>query len=131
RLRGGVVGPGERERAPALVDRDLADDVRGGAEAVQPDALGVAAHPQRAVADQARAEERRGLEIAVALGQREAVARVGGDPRGVAAVDVEAREPGADAEVLAPARAVAARPVRPPEPGDPDARARLDLGAVA
>src|SRR6185503_21314711 len=108
RLRGGVVGPGERERAPALVDRDLADDVRGGAEAVQPDALGVAAHPQRAVADQARAEERRGLEVAVALGQREAVARVGDGARRVAAVDVEAGESPADAQVLAAAAAVPA-----------------------
>src|SRR4029079_8805499 len=109
----------------------LADDVRGGAEAVQPDALGVAAHPQRAVADQARAEERRGLEVAVALGQREAVARVGDGAGGVAAVDVEAGEPPADAQVLAAPAAGPGLPARPAEPRDADPVAGLDAGPVA
>ena len=72
-----VAGAGEGEHAPPLVERDLADDVRRGAEAVEAEALGVAGHPQRAVADQPGAEQRRGLEVAVAVGQREAEARVG------------------------------------------------------
>ena len=52
---------GEGEDPPALVGRDLAEDVRGGAEAVEADPLGVADQAQRAVADQARAEQRRRL----------------------------------------------------------------------
>ena len=39
----------------SLRDRDLANDVGGRAESVQPDALGVAGEPQRAVPDQPRA----------------------------------------------------------------------------
>ena len=83
--------------------RDLADDVGAGAEAVEPEALRVAGHPQRAVADEPGAQQRRGLEVAEALGQREGVARVGHRARRVAAVAVEAGEARALAEVLAPA----------------------------
>ena len=57
----------------------------------------------------------------VAGGERRAVALVGHDQLGVAAVPVVAREAGAIAEVLAAARAVTACAVRPAEPGDADA----------
>ena len=53
--------------APALVDRDLGDDVRRGAEAVQAELLRVAAQAQSAVADQPRAQQRRGLVVGVAV----------------------------------------------------------------
>jgi hypothetical protein len=43
------------------VPRNLDDDVRRGAESVEADPLGVAGEAQRAVADQAGAEERRDL----------------------------------------------------------------------
>ena len=59
RLAAGVAGLREGEDPPTLVARDLGDDVRRGAEAVQPESLGVSREPQRAVADQAGAEERR------------------------------------------------------------------------
>ena len=51
----------EGEHAPALMARHLRDDVRRRAEAVEPEPLGVAGQPQRAVADQAGAQQRRGL----------------------------------------------------------------------
>ena len=70
---------------------DLADDVRAGAEAVEPEPLPVAGHAQRAVADEPGAQQRRGLEVAEALGQREGVAAVGHGVRRVAAVAVQAR----------------------------------------
>ena len=54
------------EHAAALAPRDLRDDVRRGAEAVQAEPLGVAGEAQRAVADQPGAEERRRLEVAEA-----------------------------------------------------------------
>ena len=44
RLRLAVARPREGEDAPALVARDLDDDVGGGAEAVEAEALGVAGH---------------------------------------------------------------------------------------
>ena len=91
----------EREHAPALVPRDLRDDVRRGAEAVEPEPLGVAGHAQRAVADQPGAQERRRLLVRVAVGDREAEALVGDRELRVAAVEVVAGEPRAVAEVLA------------------------------
>ena len=72
--------------------RDLRDDVRRGAEPVQPEPLRVAREPQRAVADQAGAEQRRRLEVAVPVRDREAEALVGDGPLGVAAVEVVAGE---------------------------------------
>ena len=81
----------------------LRDDVRARAEAVEPDALGVARHPQRAVADQPGAQQRRGLVVGIAVGDREAEALVGDGALGVAPVDVVAREARPLAEVLAAA----------------------------
>src|SRR5213080_4193538 len=46
-------------------------------EAVEAEPLGIAGEAKRAVADQAGAEQRRGLEIVVLVGDRKAVALVG------------------------------------------------------
>ena len=115
-----VAGARDREHAPALGGGDLADDVGRAAEAVEPEPLGVAAHPQRAVADQPRAEQRRRLEVRVAAGERQAVALVGDRELGVATVELIAGEARALAEVLAPAAAVATLAAGPAEPRDPD-----------
>ena len=123
-LRRVVAGAREREHAPALVAGDLADDVRGGAEAVEAEPLGVAGHPQRAVADQPGAQQRRGLEVRVAVGDREAEARVGDRVLGEAAVEVAAGEARAVAQVLAAGAAVAARAAGPAQPRHADALAR-------
>src|SRR5207244_11758301 len=88
----------EGEDAPSFVPRDLRHDVGGGAEAVQAEPLGVPGRPQRAMADQAGAEERRRLLVGVALGNRKAEALVGDGVLGVAAVEVVAGEPGLAAE---------------------------------
>ena len=64
RLRRLVAGPGEGEDAASFVAGELRDDVRRGAEAVEPEALAVAGGAERAVADQPRAEERRQLRVA-------------------------------------------------------------------
>ena len=58
RLPLGVSRLREGEDSASLVTRDLRDDVRRRAEAVQADPLGVAGEAKRAVADQAGAEER-------------------------------------------------------------------------
>ena len=116
----GVARPGEREDAPALVRGDLADDVGRGAEAVEAEPLRVAAEPQRPVADQPGAQQRRRLEVRVALRDREAVALVGDRQLRVAAVELVAGEAGPLAEVLAAGAAVAALAAGPAEPRDPD-----------
>ena len=67
---------GKGEDAAALVYRDLAEDVGGGAEAVEADPLGIAVPAQRPVADQPGAEQRRRLLIRIGLGDRETEALV-------------------------------------------------------
>ena len=117
--RGRVVpGPDEAEHAPPFVPGHLDDDVGRGAEAVEPEPLGVAREAERAVADQPGAEERRRLQVVVGVRDRQAVALVGDHPLRVAAVEVVAREAGRLAEVLAAREAIAAGAVRPAEPRD-------------
>ena len=127
RLRLLVAPAGEGEDTAAFVDRHLAEDVGGGAEPVEPDTLRLADQPQRPVADQPGAEQRRRLQVRVAVGDREAEALVGDRDLGVAAVDVVAGELRVVAEVLAAAAAVAALAVGPAEPRHPDPLARGEL----
>jgi oxalate decarboxylase/phosphoglucose isomerase-like protein (cupin superfamily) len=78
----------------------LGHDVRGRPEPVQPDSIGVAGHPEGAVADQSGTEERRGLEVVIARGNREAEALVRNRPLRIASVELVAGEAGAVAQVL-------------------------------
>ena len=110
---------GEHARGPER--RDLADDVRRGAEAVQPEPL---ARRRRAAASGSRSARRRGAARPgrrIAVRDREAVALVRDGELGVAAVEVVAREARAVAEVLAAGEAEAALAARPAEPGHADA----------
>ena len=118
----------EGEDAPALRPGDLADDVRCSAEAVEAEPLGVAGQAQRPKADQASAEQRCGLEIGIAVGDRKAEALVRDRLLGIASVDRVAGEARVVAEVLAARPAVAAAAARPAEPGnaDPLARSRTE-----
>ena len=102
------------------MDGHLADDVRGRAEAVEPEPGRVAGEPERPIADQAATKQRRRLLVAELGGEGEAVAFVGDGPLGIAAVDVAAGETGTDTQVLAARAAVAALSVGPAEPGDAD-----------
>ena len=119
-----VAGAGEGMDALALVAGDLRDDVGGGAEAVEAERLAVAGHAVGAVADEAGAEQRRGFGVAVFLRQAEAVAPVGDDIFGIAAVDVAAGEVRRVAEILHARQAEAAVAAGPAEPGHADARRR-------
>src|SRR5439155_10431063 len=112
---------GERINLAALRGRDLRDQMRGGAKSIQPEALAVAGHAVRAVADQPRAQERRGVGVAVAVRQLEHVTGVCDDELRVAAVHVIAREARVAAQVLAPALAILALAARVAEPRDADA----------
>ena len=115
-----VAGSREREHAPALGERDLADDVRRRAEPVQTESFRIARKSQRAEADQAGTEQRRGLQIRISVREREAEAFVGHRRLCVAAVGRVAGEARVVAEILASAPARLARSARPAEPRDPD-----------
>src|SRR5262249_58419005 len=108
-------------RRPALMAQDLGDEVRGGAEAVEADALRVAGETQRPVADQPGAEERGCLGVAERGRQREHEARIGHGVLGVAPVALVAGEAGIGTEILRPAAAEAAATAGPAEPGHSDA----------
>ena len=94
--------------------------MRRRAEAVEPEPLAVAGQPQRAVADQPAAQQRRELQRSPSLGQLEAEALVGDRPLRVAAVDVAAREARPHAQVLAPRAAIRALAARPAQPRHAD-----------
>ena len=111
----------EREHAPSLVSGNLRDNVRGRAEAVEAEQLPIPGKPHRAVADQPGAQQRRRLEVSVAVRKREAVALVCDGVLRITAVAVVACELRAVAEVLEACAAVTALPVRPAEPRHADA----------
>src|SRR5205807_463882 len=110
----------EREHAPPLEHRDLADHVRRRSEPVQPEPLRVAGEAQRPEADQPAAQKRRGLMIRNAVGDREAEALVRDRQLGEAAVDVPARKARPDAQVLPTGAAITTVAVRPAEPRNTD-----------
>ena len=117
--------------ALALVAGDLRDDVGGGAEAIEAERLAVAGHAVGAVADEAGAEQRGGFGVAVFLRQVEAIAPVGDDVFGIAAVDVAAGEVRRVAEVLHARQAVVAVAAGPAEPGHADARPHGEVADAA
>ena len=115
-----------RRRAP--VPRDLNDDVGGGAEAEEGERLTVAQvrEAQGAIADDAGAEQRRGLNIGEPIGDRIRERLGRDDVLGVPAIDVLARPARARAEVLVAREAGGARAARPVDPRDADALAGLE-----
>ena len=84
--------------------------------------------PERAVADDAGAQQRRRREVAQILVERVAEGRRRHHELGVAAVDVPAREASVVAEVLVAAPADSGRCRRSSEPGHPDAVAERMFG---
>src|SRR5438128_4925452 len=126
-LAGFVARTRERIGALAPVPRHLDDDRRRRSETVNAKSRSVPGHAQGPVADEARAQKRRGLQVGVALGNRKAEPAVRDRVVGIAAVDLITREPSAVAKVFAPRQAVLAIAVRPPQPrhADPSANPRL------
>ena len=120
----------------AQVAGDLQGQQRGRTEPEQaePSAGLDAGHLERAVADDAAAQQRGGGEVVEAVRQSEREVGTDGDPGGVSAVAIPAGEPRVRAEVLAPARAEPADPAGGRQPGDAGAvadRPSADRGADA
>ena len=103
------------------VHGDLDREARRGAEAEQPEATSRLdpADPERAVADHAAAQERRGGEVVDRRGQPHDHVGPGRRVLGVAAVAIPAGEGRGRAEVLAALPAPRARSVGAGEPRDP------------
>lgn len=110
----------ERVNRPPLVLGDLRDDMRSGAEPVDAKAPGVPGHRKRATADQPRAKKRCSLDVAIALGDRNATAFVCERMFRVSAIEVKASEARASAEILAPGPAEFACHASPAEPRHAD-----------
>src|SRR5215212_7155790 len=119
-LRLFVARAGKGEDAPAFVYCYLGHDVGRGPEPVETELLGISSETQRAVTDQASAQQGSGLQICETFGDREAEAGVGNGVLGVAAVDLVPRKPGVLAKVLTPGETVAALAIGPTEPRHPD-----------
>ena len=114
-LARGVPFAGEGEDAPALVPGHLGHEVGRRPEAVQAQRLPGAGQPQRAKANEAGAQQRRGVHVVHAVRKRKAVAGVGDGALGVAAVQLVAGEAGLGAEVLSVRRGSSGR-CRPSNP---------------
>ncbi len=122
----------------ASIARQLRQDMRGSAEAVEADPLAFSGEPQCAVPDEAGTEQRRCLHVAVAGIDREAKALIGDGQLGIAAIDLIAGEASPVAQILMTGAAILAYPAGPAEPrhADPvadleaiDLRALFDDGA--
>ncbi len=132
RLGGDVARTREREDPPALVPRDLREDVRRAAEPDDPEPLRVAGEPQGAVPDQPGAQQRRRLDIGERVREGEAEARVRDGEFRVPARQLIPGEARVRAEVLPAGRARAADAARPSEPRHADPVAdRQAFGALA
>ena len=95
-----------KTRRPWNFTGHLRHEVRRVAKAIHAKALAVSRHVERAVSDQSRAEQRRGLDTSLNVGSiRKAEPRVGNRVLGVPTVDVVAGESSVVAQILAPRRA--------------------------
>src|ERR1035437_6214816 len=120
-LRRRVALAREGEHAPALPDRDLRQDMGGGAEAVEAERLAFAGHAVAAPADQAGAQPRRDLGIVAAISKRKTKPRVGQHMCRIAAIAGVAGEHRRIAQVLGAAAAIRAYPAGRAQPRHADA----------
>ncbi len=91
-----------------------------------PEPSGIARGAQRAVSDETRTEQGRGLCVVVVVGDRDRKALVGDRELRVAARQGVAREARKGAQIFLPAQAELADPARPAEPRHSDPRADLE-----
>ena len=122
----GVSAPGKGEHLPTLPDRDPRQNVRGGAEAVEPQAADLPGHAITAPADQTGAEPRRDFGVVAVFAEGKAVAGVGHRMAGKSAVAGVAGEHRRVAKVLAVRQAIGTRVAGRAQPGNADALAQAE-----
>src|SRR5579863_4228724 len=81
-----VAAPGESINRPPLRMRDLGHDMAGGTKAINSDRWAFAGHHQRPPANEASAQQGSKGGIVAIFAQRKAVARIGNQMAGKAAV---------------------------------------------
>jgi hypothetical protein len=119
---------GDVDRAfPCVQDGD--GQMRGGAEAEQSHALAGlhARHPKAAIADNARAQQRSGMQIVERGGQREYEIRTGERVFRVTSVDAVSGKGRRVAKVFQTVPAIPAASIHAAHPGDPHAGAHRQL----
>ena len=127
-LSGRVAAARESIHTPTLMTGNLRNDVRGRAEPVEADGVGIARHAVGPVSDQAGAEQGSGFCVAVFLRQAEAIAPICNNELGIAAIEITAREVRVVAEIFHAGEAEAAMAAGPPEPRHADAFADGKIG---
>jgi aryl-alcohol dehydrogenase-like predicted oxidoreductase len=122
----------EHVDASALVESDLRGQVSAAAESVDAKSPSgwQAGASQRAIADDARAQQGRGLSLLQLLRQRIGETLVGNTEVRVASIEVPASEGRVKAEVLTGRSAVMTGTVHPAEPGDADALTRRETAGA-
>ena len=123
-----IARPHECVNALALSDRNLSDDMGGGAEAVDADRFRRTRHLQRAPADETRAQQRRERRRIAGLGQRKTVGRVGDGMGRIAAIARVAGEERIVAQIFARAQTVGAMPAGMAKPGNADPLSKRETG---
>src|SRR5262249_53472935 len=119
-LRRRIAGAGEGIDVAALPARHLGNDVRRRAEAVEAETPPLPRPAQRAVADQAGAEQRCRLDIAVTRLDGETEALVGDGVLTVAAIDLVAGKTCLFTQVFAAGTAERTDAAGPTQPGNTD-----------
>ncbi len=123
RLTLGVSWAHERKHLPTLQHRNLRNDMRRGPKTVQPNLPPLAGQFERTIANQARAQQRRCLDVGISLRNREAKLMVCDNGFRVTSVQLIAREQCSIAKVLLPGLAVSALTAGRTKPRHSDARA--------
>src|SRR5438094_7017286 len=77
----------EREKLAALIKRNLSDQARGVTKTINAEPMRLARFAQRPITQQARAKQRRGLDIVVTIGQPKTKPRAGDGKLGITATD--------------------------------------------
>ncbi len=120
----------EGEYPPPLEAGHLRNQVCRRAEPIEPESFRVARGAQRAIADEPGAKQWRRLQIRVGGREREAEPRLGARVLSIAPVQLVAGEDRLDAQVLSARSTEATRAARVAKPGDADAVAFAEAGAV-
>src|SRR5216117_3841966 len=117
-----ALSPGRvNAKSSALIKRNLSDQARGVTKTINAEPMRLARFAQRPITQQARAKQRRGLDIVVTIGQPKTKPRVGDGKLGITAIDGVASETRVVAKIFAVGPTISAFPICPAKPRNADA----------
>ena len=126
-LRLVVSGAREGIDLASLEAGHLSDQMGRRTKSIEAETMRLPGHTERAISDQSSAEEGRGLDIAVGVGDREAKTSVGHCKLRVPSVPLIAGESSAFTKILLTATTRITRATGPAEPGYPDALTDFEI----